>query len=312
MKIKTIITFILLGSIFSFAQDFKKTATSGFVFLQIPVTARSASLGESSVALSDLGSSSVFTNPAGLGFNERDHSFSASYSPWIADIKHYAAAYSIKSDLGVWAISALAVDYGTMKKTKKTAGQKVYEVLGDFSANAIAIGLSYSRALTDKFSFGVSVKYVREGIDEYSASNVLFDGGILYYTGFKSLRIGASIQNFGVETKYINDPFKMPSVLKLGMAAELLGDMKSDYRVTGIVEALHPNDGDERMNAGLEIGWKNMIFLRGGYKFFYDEETYSFGVGVNPSTTIPVSVDFSFADYARLGNILRFTLNLSY
>jgi hypothetical protein len=78
------------------------------------------------------------------------------------------------------------------------------------------------------------------------------------------------------------------------------------------VEALHPNDGDERMNAGLEVAWKNMVFLRGGYKFFYDEETYSFGVGVNPSRTIPVSVDFSFADYARLGNILRFTLNLSY
>ncbi len=312
MKFRTVITLILLGTVLSFPQDFKKTATSGFVFLQIPVTARSTALGESSVALSDMGSSSVFTNPAGLGFNESDHSFSASYSPWLADIKHYAASYSIKSDMGIWAVSALAVDYGTMPKTKKITGQKVYEVLGDFSANAIALGLSYSRALTDKFSFGVTVKYVREGIDGYSASNVLFDGGILYYTGLKSLRIGASIQNFGVETKYINDPFKMPSVLKLGLAAELLGDMKSDYRVTGIVEALHPNDGDERMNAGLEVAWKNMLFLRGGCKFFYDEETYSFGVGVNPSTKIPVSVDFSFADYARLGNILRFTLNLSY
>ncbi len=199
-----------------------------------------------------------------------------------------------------------------MKKTKKTAGQKVYDVLGNFSANAISLGLSYSRALTDKFSFGLTVKYVREGIDDYSANNILFDGGVLYYTGFKSLRLGASIQNFGVETKYINDPFKMPSVLKLGLAAEIFGDMKSEYRVTGIVEALHPNDGDERMNAGLEIGWKNMVILRGGYKFFYDEETWSVGLGVNPSTQIPVSADFSFADYGRLGNILRFTLNLNY
>lgn len=104
----------------------------------------------------------------------------------------------------------------------------------------------------------------------------------------------------------------MPSVLKLWLAAEIFGDMKSEYRVTGIVEALHPNDGDERMNAGLEIGWKNMVILRGGYKFFYDEETWSVGLGVNPSTQIPVSADFSFADYGRLGNILRFTLNLNY
>jgi len=135
---------------------------------------------------------------------------------------------------------------------------------------------------------------------------------VLYYTGLGSLRIGASIQNFGVETKYINDPFKMPSVLKLGIASELIGNMQSEIRVTGIVEALHPNDGDERLNAGLEVGWKNMVMLRGGYKFFYDEETWSLGVGVTPSTQIPVGVDFSYADYGRLGNILRFTLNLNY
>jgi len=312
MKLKNFILLLLIMQPLLFAQEFKKTATAGFVFLQIPVSARSAALGESSVALSDMGASSVFSNAAGLGFNQGQHSFSASYSLWIAEIKHYAAAYAYNSDFGVFALSAVAVDYGTMKKTKKTTGQKVYDVLGNFSANAIALGLSYSRALTDKFSFGLTVKYVREGIDDYSASNVLFDGGVLYYTGFKSLRIGASIQNFGVETKYINDPFKMPSVLKLGLAAEILGDMKSEYRVTGIVEALHPNDGDERMNAGLEIGWKNMVMLRGGYKFFYDEETWSVGVGVSPSTQIPVSADFSFADYGRLGNILRFTLNLNY
>ncbi len=312
MKIRSLILLLFIIQSLTVAQDFKKTATAGFVFLQLPVTARSAALGESSVSLADMGVSSVFSNPAGMGFNERQHSFTVSYSPWIAEIKHYAAAYSYNTDFGVFALSAVAVDYGTMQKTKRTAGQKVYDVLGTFSANAMALGLSYSRALTDKFSFGLTVKYVREGIDNYAATNVLFDGGVLYYTGLGSLRIGASIQNFGVETKYINDPFKMPSVLKLGMASELIGNMQSEIRVTGIVEALHPNDGDERLNAGLEVGWKNMVMLRGGYKFFYDEETWSFGVGVTPSTQIPVGVDFSYADYGRLGNILRFTLNLNY
>ncbi|KAB2909817.1 MAG: PorV/PorQ family protein [Ignavibacteriales bacterium] len=312
MKIRNFLLLFLSITALLNAQEFKKTATAGFVFLQMPVTARGAALGESSVALADMGVSAIFSNPAGMGFNESQHSFTASYSPWIADIKHYAAGYSYKSDFGTFAFGAVAVDYGSMPKTKKVSGQKVYEVLGDFGANAVAVGASYSRALTDKFSFGVTVKYVREGIDQYSASNVLFDGGILYYTGLKSLRLGASIQNFGVEAKYINDPFKMPSVLKLGLAGEIYGDFNTEFRVTGIVEALHPNDGDERVNAGLEVGWKNMIMLRGGYKFFYDEETWSFGLGLNPTKQIPVGIDFSFADYGRLGNILRFTLNLNY
>ncbi|NUM71360.1 MAG: PorV/PorQ family protein [Ignavibacteriaceae bacterium] len=311
MKSKLLLLLILTGTL-GWAQDFRKTATAGFVFLQLPVTARSAALAEASVTLPDMNSAAVFSNPAGLGFTQQTHSFSASYSNWFADIKHYAASYSFNSAMGVFGVGLVALDFGTMARTRRVTGQKVYEITGDFSSSAMALSLSYSRMLTDKFSFGVSVKYAREAIDIYSATNILFDGGVMYYTGFRSLRIGASIQNFGVETKYINDPFKMPSVLKLGLASEIVGDMSSEYRVTALVEALHPNDGDEKVNTGIEMSWKNIVTLRGGYKFFYDEDTYSFGVGLNPNLSVPLQLDFAFANYGRLGNILRFSLNIGY
>ncbi|MBE2279528.1 MAG: PorV/PorQ family protein [Ignavibacteriaceae bacterium] len=311
MRVKLLFILFTLACLIQ-AQEFKKTATAGFVFLQLPVTAKSAGTGETSVSFSDLNSSSIFSNPAGMGFSELTHSFSASYSPWFADIKHLAASYSYNTNFGVFGVGVTAVDFGTMKRTKRIAGQSVYEVLGDFSASALAVSFGYSRMLTDRFSFGLAVKYVREGIDSYTAENVVLDGGVLYYTGLGSLRIGAALQNFGTEAKYINDPFKMPSVLKLGLAAEVLGDMKSEYRITAITEALHPNDGDERINAGFELAWKNLIFVRGGYKFFTDEESYSFGFGINPGLQIPMQIDFAFADYGRLGNIMRFSLNLGY
>lgn len=309
MKTKILFLIVLLNTLL-LAQDFKKNATSGFVFLELPVNARSAALGEASITLSDLNASAVFSNPAALGFTNQTHSFSASYSPWIAEIKHYASSYAFKSDFGVFALGLIAMDFGSMPKTKKISGQRVYEILGTFNANAIAASLNYSKMLTDRFSFGVSLKYVKESIDIYSADNILFDAGILYYTGLGSLRIGAVMQNFGTDAKYINDPFKMPSVFKLGLAAEIVGSTNSDYHVTALAEALHPNDGDERVSTGLEFSWQNMISLRGGYKFFYDEETYSFGVGLNPQLALPVSFDFTYSDYGRLGNILRFSLQL--
>ena len=37
------------------------------------------------------------------------------------------------------------------------------------------------------------------------ASNILFDGGVIYKTGFSSLRIAATIQNFGTNSKFINE-----------------------------------------------------------------------------------------------------------
>lgn len=301
---------ILLIQTFVIAQDFKKTATAGFTFLEIPVTARTSALGESSISLSDMNSQGIFTNPASLGFTDITHSFSASYSNWFADIKHYASSYSFSSDLGVFGVGIVVLDYGSMPRTVAGGGQRVYNIIGSFDANAISVGIGYSKMLTDRFSFGVVAKYVEEKIDIYKADNILLDGGVLYYTGLGSLRIAASLQNFGTNSKFIADEFKMPIMLRLGAAAEVLGDKNSDYRITLIAEALHPTDADERINFGTEISWNEMVTLRAGYKFFYDEESFSIGFGLNPKLSIPFSTDFSFADYGRLGNILRFTLQL--
>ncbi len=292
------------------AQDFAKTGTSGFTFLQIPTTARVAALGEASISLSDMNSEGMFSNPAIIGFTISTHSFSASYANWFADIKNYGTSYTYNSPYGVFGLGFILMDYGTMQRTEKAAGQKVFTTLGDFSANSISASLTYSKLLTDKFSFGVAVKYVQEKIYIYKADNFLFDGGVLYKTGFYSLRLAATLQNFGTNTQFINYVFKMPSILKLGASFEIWGDYESDYRSTIIVEAIHPNNADERINLGTELSWKNIITLRGGYKFFYDEETYSFGLGINPQLEVPVNFDFAFSDYGKLGNIMRFTLQL--
>ncbi|MFH0736640.1 MAG: PorV/PorQ family protein [bacterium] len=309
MNKKIILLFLMICTI-SYSQDFKKNATAGFVFLELPVTARSAGMGESSISYADMNSSGLFVNPASLGFSNQTHSFSVTYSPWIADIKHYVTTYALKTDYGVFGFGAILLDYGSMQKTKKIQGQRLYEVLGTFNSNSLAIGLSYSKQLTDKFSFGVTGKYVRESIDIYSASNYLFDGGILYYTGLASLRIAATISNFGVDAKFINDKFKMPAMLRLGVAAEVFGGYDQDYRVTASAEAIHPNDGDEKVNVGTEISYKNMIDFRAGYKFFYDEESYSFGIGVKTNLSVPMQLDFAYSDYGRLGDIIRFTLQV--
>ncbi len=294
----------------SFAQDFKRTATTGFVFLEIPVSARSAALGEAAVALSDLGAEGVFVNPATVGFAPETHSASFSYSPWFAEIAHLGASYAYHSPLGVFALSAVVMDYGSMDRYIRIPGSRSFESSGTFTAQSAAYGLTYSKQLTDRFSFGLTLKYVHETIDSYRATNVVFDGGVLYYTGFSSLRLAAAIQNFGTDAKFINDAFKMPALLRLGVAMEVLGSMKTDSRLTALVEAIHPSDADERINVGMEFVWMKMISLRGGYKFLYDEESYSFGIGLSgrEALSVPVAFNFAVSDYGRLGTILRFSL----
>jgi hypothetical protein len=292
------------------AQEFRKTATAGFVFLEVPASSRNAALGESGLALSDEHSSAVFNNPAALGFSDYQHSFSASYAPWLADIKNYASSYAVSTDAGVFAVGLVLFDYGTMPRTVVAQDKQVFDVIGTFDAKSVAVGASYSRKLTEQFSFGTTLKYVNERIDVYSADNMVLDAGVLYFTGLGSLRMAAALQNFGANAKFVNDEFKMPAVFKLGLAGEVIGDAASEHRLTLMAEARHPNDGNEKVNIGGEYCWNNSISLRGGYKFFYDEESYSVGLGIDPQLPMPVMLDIAYADYGRFNNILRMTIQV--
>lgn len=291
------------------AQEFRSTATAGFVFLEIPMTARSAALSEATVALTDMGAAGLFVNPASIGFMEGTHSYSFSTAEWFADINHFGGSYAVKTEAGSFGLAATVLDYGTMPLTIRVGGERTFAPIGTFSAQAAALGVVYSRALTDRFSFGVGLKYVHESIYEYGASNIVFDGGILYYTGFRSLRIGASMMNFGTNAQFINDPFKMPTLLRIGAAVEIVGTVDSDVRLTAVAEALHPSDAPERLNTGLELSWNKLVTARAGYKFFSDEETFNAGIGVDAGSILPVAIDCSLSLYGRLGDIIRITIS---
>lgn len=290
-----------------FSQDLKKVGTTGFVFLELPSNARVAALGESGTTLTDVNSDAIFINPALAGFQKITHSLSFTYSPWLAETKHYLTSYAFHDNIwGTFSVGAIILDYGTMTKTERIPGQQFYTVLGSFEAKSTALCLSYSRAITDKFSFGVGLKYVNETIDKYNANNILLDGGFIYWTGIGSLRIAGTLQNFGTNSTFNNKDFRMPILLRIGLAYDLLDDQ--GYKLTLMTDAIHPSDNSEKVNTGLEFGFQDMVFLRAGYKFNYDEETYSLGVGIKPMQSYPFEINFSFTDFGRLNNVLRLTL----
>ncbi len=300
---------ILLGSAAS-AQSFKRTGTSGFVFLEIPVSARYAAMGESALAGMETGALGLFLNPASVPFGQERHAAGLSYAPWLADIAHVACAYAFRSDAGTFGVTVNAFDYGSMTRTVRTVGAREYTSAGTFDATALAVGVSYARRLTDRFSFGLTAKYVEERIDIYKASNVLLDGGVLYNTGFHTLRIAAVVQNFGTETAFRNDVFGMPALLRMGAAMEVVGEMGSDLRVTATAEAVHPSDNDERVQVGIEAAWTEAVMIRYGHKFLYDEEDHSFGLGVRTNIGVAVEADFAYVLYGRLGDVLRFSIQM--
>ncbi|MBN1153988.1 PorV/PorQ family protein [candidate division KSB1 bacterium] len=304
--------FLVVLSSTALAQEFQKIGTTGFVFLELPVTARSVAIGETGITLVDAGAEGLFLNPASIALSKSRFAFTASHADWYVETTHQAIGMIYQIPLfGTIGIQSIYFDFGEIERTINPSQDQTgsYVSLGNYSAGAYALGLTYARSLTDKFSFGASIKYVRETIADYSADNFITDIGFLYLSGFGSLRIGAALQSFGLEAKYADEKFKMPQQLKMGMSGEILGSLDGPHRLTLLAEAVHPNDADERIHIGTESVIAHSFVLRAGYKFGYDDEDLCLGGGLKfLALGTKVRFDFSYMNHDRLDTTIRYTL----
>lgn len=105
----------------------------------------------------------------------------------------------------------------------------------------------------------------------------------------------------------------MPSIFRLGIAGEIIGEHNSPTRLSLSVEALHPSDSPEKLNFGVEYTYKNLLSLRGGYKLNYDEENFTFGLGLSGlNIGIPVNLDFAYLNFNRLGSVVKVGLGAEF
>lgn len=306
------------------AVKYKRTGTAGFTFLELPATAKQAALGDAYSALGVINdASSIFINPAALGYVEKA-SFSLSYGTWFVETNHQTAAFAYAlGKMGTIGFSVIRFNGGDLEGTVTDDTQlQGFRTTGNFNFGAFALGPSYSMRMTDRFSFGVSLRYAREGFSNiawstrgssFMASNYFAEVGTLYYTGFGSLRFATNIQSIGFDTHYIADPFQAPVVYRIGVGYDFFDKPDSPVKLTTVLEAIHPTDAVEKVMAGAELWMLNRIAFRGGYKFDYDEEGFTAGIGIkfNLGGGRPLGVDFAYVDYGRLESVTRFTLNIA-
>jgi len=284
--------------------------------------ARSTGMGESYVSVANE-ANAVFWNPAGLS-NIKSYDFSASYVDYFMDVSHMAiaAAYNYEG-IGTFALQAIMTDIGDISVTRvdqlgRDPITGVYNpgLTGEtVSPSSQLFGLSFARSVTDKFSFGLSVKYAHEDLVEKQTGSIMFDGGILYDTGYKSLRFGISLRHFGPEIKFIDKSYPLPQTLTLGISGYLFAP--ENYLIAGIedqsllfsYDLSQPRDYSQQHQVGMEYSFNDMLFLRGGYKINYDEEDISLGAGVAYKN---YKIDYSYNNYGEyLGSVHRFTIGFS-
>jgi hypothetical protein len=323
---------LLLGSLFgtlsataqvlpSFGGS--RVGTTGMQFLKIGVDARSSGLGGNFTALAN-DVSALYWNPAGIArIDSQKLHIQFGHTLYWADIGISYGGAVVRVGEGYLGLSVLSLNSGDMDVTTEFQPFGTGET---FQANNSAIGLTYARALTDQFAFGITGRWARESIAGINTNNAIFDFGFQYNVGLMNTRFAVTVQNFGVnvqpngELKMLKltgptttsnfEEISVPALFRIGVAMDPYVDEVN--RITATAQLNHPTDNNETFGIGAEYSWKNILYGRMGYEFGVDETGLpAFGVGLHaPRNFGYLRIDYGFNNKSRLGNVHRFTLGI--
>lgn len=327
-----IVLLLMIGAASSHAQsgiepsEIERAGQSGWQFLKINGDPRQAAMGGSYLSAQSVNANTVFGNPALLTRIENtDLQFNS--CNWLADIAYMS--FAVARNLGPWgtvALSYVGLDYGDIAETIHAplqGGGTVPLITGEtFTARDMAVGISYAQTITTQLALGGSVRYLNETIAETGVSNWSLDFSTIYYTGFRSLRLAITARNFGPDAHLVgyseelqSEPvdIRMPLELRGGVAYDVLEARNSPHWWTVGIEGKVPSDGREKVHLGTEYRYGQLIALRGGYRFNYDEEGLTVGVGFQfPIAEMACELNYAFMDYGALTQVNMFSFGLAF
>ena len=327
MVLLVFLTTSILGQNFFPILGGQRAGTSIFTFLKIGVSARAEGMGEAVVALQQ-DAASIYYNPGTIA-QFSGTKFSASRIKWPAEINYDYFAFTRKltgrHSIG---FSAGILHMAPMMETTEYLPHGTGNY---FTYQDRFIGFTYGARMTDRFSFGITIKHVQEDLAGHQLSTPMMDMGTFYWTGYRSLRFSASLSHFGsqakpagtFEKKYLDSEtgeetisqtefqeFSPPSIFRVGAAMDVI-DKPGQVMVLAL-QLNHPVDNAENIAAGLEYTFIKMLHIRTGYRINKIEQNYSFGAGLNiPAGPVILNVDYAYSNFIHLTDPIRFTLGIS-
>ncbi len=274
--------------------QFDNVGTSAANFLKIGVGARGTGLGGAYTALVD-DASALYWNPAGLSETTRP-AVQFNSTDWMFDVKHQFLGVALPARNKV--VYGFSVSYLTMGEMKETTHYETNGTGRKISASDLALGFGMGRKISDRFSFGLHAKYIKETISFSSASAVAVDIGTQYRTGFSGLTMGMSLSNFGSKMRMFgtdqlidvdidedldSNPdtqgrldtkdWPLPLVFRYGLSFSPIGknQLIQAERFSGVLnlEYIDPRDYNPYYIIGGELDIVNVITLRSGIKYSY-------------------------------------------
>lgn len=303
--------------------------TTAVPFLLIVPDARAAGMGDMGVATT-ADAFSLFHNPAKIVFSDRQIKTGLTYSPWLRnltdDIFVGSGSYINRYDENsAWGADFKYFSLGQIDLTNNDGSDN-----GSINPNELVATGSYALKLSETFSMGVSLKYIRSNLTFNGTNSNLqpinsFGVDVSgYYQSFEEnygnfngrYRIGFNIANIGPKVSYTpGEEDFIPTNLKLGGGFDFILD---DYNIISttveFTKLLVPTpqvDGSDE-----EKGWIQGMFSSfgdapGGFSEELQEFTYALGAEYLYNNAFALRTGY-FHESADKGNRQYFTLGAGF
>ncbi|OGF47576.1 MAG: hypothetical protein A2231_03645 [Candidatus Firestonebacteria bacterium RIFOXYA2_FULL_40_8] len=273
---------------------------NGASFLSEDIGAKSFGMGSASTAIAD-GPCGLVVNPAGISCFISPE-ISANYKKNIMD-GFNSSIFCVLPIMGagVLGTGVALYDQGSIEINYLDGTSETIKAMQNWVFN-----LGYGVNIVNELSVGVNLKAISSTLANiYSATAFASDFGVLYRTWGSSLSLGVSLQNIGTKLTYISDGDPLPLTLRAGIGYK--------FRETDIDSWLISGDiircGRYRANIGLECVLFKILSIRAGYKFRYDPDSLTLGLGFNVSQ---IKVDYAYSVLGGLDNIHMFSISYAF
>ena len=253
--------------------------TTAAEFLLLAPSARGEALGGSFAALTtDV--SSVYYNPAGLAQMDAPGAMASSMN-YIAGTKYAWGAIGIPFSGGAKAIGVSVSNFGFSDQPVYTVDDPSGANGQVYSVSETAIGLTYSQQFSDRFSAGITAKYINDQLGQVSGSAFAVDFGTSFHAliGGRPIRASFVVQNLGTTLSHnghvldllvqrgqpqgqdsvlqegataslVTKDWPLPVMFRVGLAYDVF--QATAGRLTVVGEFTQPNNNNPGFNAGGE------------------------------------------------------------
>ena len=280
-------------------EENTNVATSSADFLSMGAGARGMALGGAFSALVD-DVEGLYYNPAGLPLMGSGLDAAFTVMPYFADTDYYWLGLAFPFAAGDFAIGLSFGNFGFSDQPIYTEADQTGASGETYSVSESVIGLSFAHAFIDRFTGGVTVKYIQDRLGQADASAFAIDVGTNFHAelGGKPIAFAVVIKNLGgtlahsgsgldftafpdaqdvpaqnvdpAPSRFRAQAFPLPTTFRVGLAYDVLSTADSRFSLLG--EFLEPNNSQPTWGFAGEFEWNPPdgavgAALRGSYSY---------------------------------------------